>query len=249
MVTPGFESIDTLFFDLGFTLINFEGDFHLVMAESYRVLADSLVQRGCRVDPAAFAARFQEVISHYYISRETDLVERPVDGYLSNVLSEFGLTGIRKEVLQASLADMYGVTQAYWQLETDAIPTLEKLGVMGFQLGLITNAANPEDANHLIDKNGLRGYFKTILISSCEGIRKPDARIFHRALKRMNRSAEHTAMVGDTFTADIVGAQRVGIKGIWLPRRARERGALSIVDGIKPDLVIQSLAELPGHIR
>jgi putative hydrolase of the HAD superfamily len=249
MVTPGFDTIDTLFFDLGFTLINFEGDFYLAMAESYRVLANSLVRQGCKLDPAAFTTRFQEVISQYYISRESDLVERPVDGYLKNVLSEFGLRGIRHEILQTSLADMYAVTQAYWQLESDTLPTLDKLSSMGFKLGLITNAANPEDANHLIDKHGLRVYFKTILISACERIRKPDARIFHRALERIDSTAAQSAMVGDTLTADIAGAQRVGMKGIWLPRRAGGRGAPAMVDMVTPDLVIETLSELPGHLQ
>lgn len=249
MATSGFDSIDTIFFDLGFTLINFTGDFHLAMAESYRVLADSLVRHGCKLDPAAFASRFQEVISQYYISRETDLVERPVEGYLKTVLSEFGLRGISSEVLQASLAAMYGVTQAYWQLEPDTIPTLDRLRSMNIRLGLITNAANPDDANHLIDQHGLRGYFETILISACERIRKPDARIFHRALERIGSTAAQSGMVGDTLTADIAGAQRVGMKGIWLPRRARGRGISPAIELVNPDLVIETLSELPSHLR
>lgn len=249
MATPGFQSIDTIFFDLGFTLINFEGDFFGVMGESYQELASALIRNGCRLDPVVFTKRFQEVISQYYVTREIDLVERPVEGYLKHVLSEFGITEISGEIIRSSLSEMYRVTQAYWHLEADTISTLENLQKMGVKLGLITNAANPEDANHLIDRNGLRTYFKTILISACEGIRKPDPRIFNRGLENMGALPENSAMVGDTLRADIKGAQKVGMKGIWINRRARERAGDVTADHIKPDLVIGTLAELPHHLH
>jgi putative hydrolase of the HAD superfamily len=248
MIKSGFESINTLFFDLGFTLINFEGDFFSATEESYRVLADSLIGQGCQFDPAAFTRRFQEVISRYYIHRDIDLIERPIDGYLKQVLVEFGHRGMSKQVLQSSLAAMYGHTQSYWKLETDSIPTLEALLSRGYNLGLITNAANAEDANTLIDGNGLRKYFKTIVISAREGIRKPNPRIFKRALKNLHCSPQHAVMVGDTLGADIGGAQSVGMKGVWIARRAKNRDSSAVEKAILPDLVIETLSELTQHL-
>ena len=55
------------------------------------------------------------------------------------------------------------------------------------------------------------------LVSSEEaGVDKPQAPIFELALKKAGCRAEEALMVGDNFRHDIVGAHRVGIRGLWL---------------------------------
>lgn len=238
-VTP---IVDTVFFDLGFTLINFEGDFHRALKKSYFSLSDSLMHSGCQFDTGKFASRFSEVIAEYYRTRELDLTEQPVEGYLKQVLQEFNCSDLPDQVIADSLTAMYEETEAYWQVEEDAHSTLEFLQQQGYQLGLITNAANAADSNRLIDKCGLRRYFKVVLISAEEKIRKPDTRIYSRALTRMGTSPERAVMVGDTLTADILGAQNSGMKGVWITRRAKRPE--NDLDHIKPDQVISTLSQL-----
>jgi len=240
--------IRAVLFDLGYTLINFEGDFSRVMRESYLVLAASLQEAGYSFDAGEFADRFNDIITEYYRSREEDLTERPIEQYLSRVLASYEVYDPLRNVIQGSLERMYRFTEEYWQLEEDAISTLDQLKADGYRLGMITNAANADNANRLIDNCGLRPYFEVILISAVEKIRKPDTRIYSRAISRFELPPSSFVMVGDTLTADILGAQNAGMRAIWINRRADREENHNVADRIVPDAVIETLALLPSTL-
>lgn len=77
----------------------------------------------------------------------------------------------------------------------------------GYMLGLLTNGYK-ELQDGKIDLLGLRGYFKTIVISEEAGIRKPDPAIYKLALERLGASAEQTLFIGDHPVNDIWGPAR-----------------------------------------
>lgn len=242
MVLPASRQTNTVFFDLGLTLINFEGDFSHALLDSYRAMADSLHASGCGFDPARFAARFTEVISEYYRTREIDLIEKPVEKYLRKVLDEFGCPDLPAEVIAGAIEAMYRQTEVSWQVEADALSTLTALQQRGYRMGLITNASNAGNSNRLIDKSGLREFFKVIVISAEEKIRKPDRRIFNLALSRMGSLPEECVMVGDTLTADIHGAQNACLRAAWLTRRVKHPHIAA--EHKQPDWTIKTLTEL-----
>ena len=239
--------VQAVLFDLGYTLINFEGDYKRVMAEAYLVLAQSLRTAGYQVDANDFAMRFDRIINDYYRSRDEDMTERPIEQYLAQVLTTYEIYDPLNSLVQNALENMYRATENHWQLESDALPTLQVLKDAGFRLGIITNAANADNANRLIDMFELRPYFDVILISAVEKIRKPDTRIYSRALTRLEVPSANAVMVGDTLTADILGAQNAGLRAVWIKRRA-ERSENQLSSDITPDAVIESLAELPDTL-
>ncbi len=57
-------------------------------------------------------------------------------------------------------------------------------------------------------------YFHTILVSEEEGIKKPDPRLFQKALKKMNVNAGESFFIGDHEEKDVGGAQVSGLKTI-----------------------------------
>jgi FMN phosphatase YigB (HAD superfamily) len=67
---------------------------------------------------------------------------------------------------------------------------------------------------------GLLEYFdpRYIAISGDLGIRKPNADIFLYALNGLGYTPEEAAMVGDSLSADVVGAKRVNSTAIWKPK-------------------------------
>lgn len=243
------NSIQAVLFDLGYTLINFEGDFGRVMRESYLVLSASLQEAGYSFDTEGFVDRFNIIINEYYRSREEDLTERPIEQYLSRVLASYEIYDPLRNVIQNSLERMYRFSEQYWQLEEDALSTLEQLKADGYRLGMITNAANADNANRLIDRFELRPYFEVILISALEKIRKPDTRIYSRAITRFDLPPASFVMIGDTLTADILGAQNAGLHAIWIKRRADRAENQNVADRIVPDAVIETLAQLPAKIH
>ncbi|MHC1740270.1 MAG: HAD family hydrolase [Anaerolineaceae bacterium] len=238
--------IKAVFFDLGYTLIYFSGDFHKSTFESYFVLADNLVASGCQFDRLSFAREFDKKMQDYYHQRQIDYFERPVQDILLNTLAEFGQNDLPEEVTLNAMQAMYLTTESCWLIEEDTHETLQWLLDHNYSLGLISNAANAWDVNNLIDNHHLRKYFSSILISASEGIRKPNPLIFQRAAKQVNVELCEAVMVGDTLDADILGAHRVGMPGIWISRRKEKpQGNGQISTELQPDVEIHTLRELP----
>lgn len=75
-------------------------------------------------------------------------------------------------------------------------------------------------------------------------IGKPSVDFFHVALADMQLDAAAVMMVGDDIDSDIGGAQSSGLVGV-LVRTGKFRQAYCAASAIKPDLVIDSIADLP----
>jgi putative hydrolase of the HAD superfamily len=141
---------------------------------------------------------------------------------------------------------MYAVTQSNWYPEEDAIPTLETLKRRGFHLGLISNAADDENTQTLIDKGGFRPYLEFILSSAAFGKRKPHPAIFKAALEHFGVKANQAVMVGDLKETDILGAHQTGMRSIWITRRVKNKDTAIKVE---PDAVVSTLSEIPGLLE
>ena len=245
----GKVQINTVFFDLGYTLVYFDGDFLQKTSESYTVLAHALNREGCSLDVVKFAERFQDLVTQYYHDRERDLRERPMDQFVRQALREANQDHLSNGKVRSALNEMYSITEDRWRLEEDTHPTLKELTRRGFHLGIITNAADARDVARIIDSHELRGYFETIVISADLGVRKPDPRIFEVAMQRTGSKPETAVMVGDTLGADILGAHHAGLRGIWITRRSENPNNALLRNSITPDAEISSLAEIPALLE
>jgi HAD superfamily hydrolase (TIGR01458 family) len=74
---------------------------------------------------------------------------------------------------------------------------------------------------------------------------KPSATMFRAAVDDMDLIADDVVMIGDDVHHDVAGAQKAGIRGV-LVKTGKYREALVASTGIKPDLVIDSIAVLAG---
>lgn len=63
---------------------------------------------------------------------------------------------------------------------------------------------------------GLEHYFSHVVLSEDAKALKPDKRIFEYAMRLNNAKASEVLMIGDSYEADIVGAQNAGIDQVWL---------------------------------
>jgi putative hydrolase of the HAD superfamily len=113
-----------------------------------------------------------------------------------------------------------------------------------FRLLLLTNGSPSLQNEKLRITPELVPYFEHILVSGAFGRGKPDQAIFEHALFLLSLSKEDVVMVGDNLHTDIIGANRTGIRSVWINRTGMKR-----VQGIEPDLEIGSLSELPDAIR
>ena len=246
MGLPATRRFEVILFDLGNTLMYFDGQWNQVIREGYAALLQSLLRAGLRLEAETFMALFDQRLEQYYQERDTEFIEYTTAYILKSLLAELGRGSVSAEVIRQALAAMYAVSQAYWKPEEDAFPTLRLLGQAGYRMGLISNAADDADVQALVDKAGIRSFFDVILTSAALGIRKPNPRIFHQALEHWGIAPSRAAMVGDTLGADILGAVNAGVFSIWITRRADTPGNLAHLDTIQPQATVATLSDLPG---
>jgi putative hydrolase of the HAD superfamily len=96
----------------------------------------------------------------------------------------------------------------------DSASTLRGLRSRELKLGVITNGKGPIQRRKLAAL-ALDRSFDTILVSGEEGVRKPDAEIFRRALARLDVAAHEAVFVGDHPVADVEGAHGAGLLAVW----------------------------------
>jgi HAD superfamily hydrolase (TIGR01662 family) len=235
----------TVLFDLGSTLIYFEGDWNEVLHQAAHNLHRKLLAMGFNLDES-FPLKYRTIARDYYRWRDEELVETPAPLVFRKVMSDYGYPDLSDEQVREALAALYAVSQAHWQAEEDAAATLIALRHAGLRIGLVSNAGYDEDIQILIDKAGLRSYLDFIISSAACGLRKPHPRIFELALEALDARPEETVMVGDFLEADILGANRLGMGSVWITRRVDTAAAQGAREQIQPARTISTLSELPG---
>ena len=95
-----------------------------------------------------------------------------------------------------------------------AVAALESLRAQGVRLGLVTNGSGHFQRRKL-ERYDLVRLFEAILVEGEWGRGKPHPSIFREALRRMGVEPSQAWMVGDNLSADIAGAQALGILGVW----------------------------------
>lgn len=126
-------------------------------------------------------------------------------------------------------------------LYSDTVPTLQRLHQEGYKLAIVSNWDTPLDP--LTERLGIAKYFDVITASHDTRVRsaKPDPHIFNYTLNAVGVTPEETVHVGDTYEADIIGAQRVGIRPILIDREGSQQGRWKET--------IRSLNELPNLLH
>ncbi len=105
------------------------------------------------------------------------------------------------------------------------------------QVGLISNADN-RFLSRSIDQNSFQ--FDFIVSSETTGANKPNSAIFRVALDLVPYLPSEILMVGDSITEDILPAQALGMRALWLNRHRQDC----------PDSIqcIHALVEIKEHL-
>ena len=236
---------EVVLFDLGSTLIYFDGPWSELVVEAHQQLYLSLKGAGLDLPQKAFTDDFHRQMEVYHARRETDYREYTTRAILRKVLEGWGYSAVEEDEIDRAIAAMYAVSQEYWHIEEDTIQTLDILRDRGYRLGMISNAADDQDVQTLVDNAGIRAYFDLILTSAGEGVRKPDPYIFRTALEYWPVNRSQVVMVGDTLNADILGAENAGLFSIWINRRVDQVALSAHEMRIQPGATVSTLAEIP----
>lgn len=225
-------------FDLGGTLMHARQDWAPVFQQADEALTKKLAQYDIQLESRTFRHRIHE----YYAQRDKDFQETTYHFVLRELLTELGYAEVDESILRSALDALYAVTQNNWQLEIDTLDTIRELKSKKYHLGILSNAGDDKDVQELIEGFGIRPYFDFVLTSAACFYRKPHPRAFEIALAHWNIAAGEAIMVGDSLIADIQGARQLGMKTIWITRRAQFKN--DEMQRFKPDFSLRKLNEL-----
>lgn len=118
--------------------------------------------------------------------------------------------GVGNSVLAKQYSDdFFAVIPTKKRLMPHAIEVLEYLSGH-YNLYILSNGFRELQAKKM-HSGGIHHYFKKVILSDDLGVMKPWPDIFHFALSATQSELKESLMIGDSWDADMVGAQGVGM--------------------------------------
>jgi putative hydrolase of the HAD superfamily len=212
------QSIRTIFFDAGFTLLypypstpeicqkicqQLDLHIHLDQVQERMHVAEDYFFRQIRRNRHTWAS--EQAIAEFWV------------GYYMNLLRPF--VEEHDELRLRQLANRINEEfekHTSWQIYPDVLPTLDTLSAQGYTLGVISDwgiSLGPILRHHQLSR-----YFDSLLISAVVRYAKPSPTLYDMALQRSNAIADYTLHIGDSYVQDVLGARAVGITPILLDR-------------------------------
>lgn len=212
------QSIRTVFFDAGFTLLypypstseicqqvcqQLDLHIHLDQVKHQMQQAEDFFLHQVRHNRQTWASEqaIAEFWINYYMHLLRPFVEEHDEGRL-------------RQLAQAIQQEFEKHTR--WQIYADVLPTLEALRRRGYTLGVISDwgiALGP-----ILRHLHLTQYFDCLLVSAATRSAKPSPALYEQALQRANAIADYTVHIGDSYVLDVLGARAVGITPVLLDR-------------------------------
>lgn len=198
-----------VFFDLDHTLWDFESNSKNALQVLYE---DYLIKREFSFDD--FITYYKKVNDYCWkqyregqMNKEVLRVKRFADTFV-----KFGFSD---EKLANTFAEKYLEISPYQtQLMPGTISLLDYLVNKNYRLHMITNGFE-EVQTIKMRECGLNPFFDKVIISEQLDYKKPHPSVFLYALDQANAAAETSLMVGDNLEVDIMGAQNVGMGGVF----------------------------------
>ncbi|MBI2548888.1 HAD family hydrolase [Candidatus Woesearchaeota archaeon] len=162
---------------------------------------------GVRMSFVDFVIRFEKA---FMLDKFPNLREA-----FTKVCEEFGIEP--SEELLDDLVGMWNKNMLLAKPFSEVDDTLAELQKT-YTLAIISNA-DCFSVEQVLDKYGLRKYFKSMRFSYQEGMLKLNPELFKHVLNDTNMKPEDAIMVGDSIHSDMLSAKQVGIAGILVDRK------------------------------
>jgi phosphoglycolate phosphatase len=221
LMTPNWQGVRLLVFDLDGTLVDSKKDL---------ALSVNAMRAAMGLDPISL-----DLIASYIGHGVTELVRRSLGALATAENVEKGLVfflAYYREHMLDNTAPYPGVAEA-----------LEKL--RGHKMAVLTNKP-VKFSQEMLTRLGFAPYFAYIYGGNSFSQKKPDPIGLRKLMEDLQMSTSETLMVGDSDTDVLTGRNA----GVWTCGVSYGFGA-GTLDEVRPDLVIDDLRELPpmldGH--
>jgi putative hydrolase of the HAD superfamily len=199
------SDIEAIFLDSGHTLRTVKED-PVFQKQAQEQLVKLI---GTRESPDAFYARLQERYTAYItLAKGTLLQASETELWTRWMLPDHPADKIAP--LAGQLTLLWRIRKGRQILQPDTKKTIIELYNRGYILGIIANAISTLEIPNWLEADGLKKYFKAVVLSSKFGRRKPDLHIFLEAAYMAHVKPANCAYVGDNPSHDIQGARQAG---------------------------------------
>jgi len=151
----------------------------------------------------------------------------------AGLVAAFAEVGEDESKIEQAMVEFFAARNSVVPYD-DVLPGLLRLKGR-VQLGSVSNG------NADLKTIGLSHHFKVSVAAHEVGCAKPDPTIFHAACARLGIAPAEAVYVGDDVLLDIQGAQRAGLRAVWL-NRTDSRAHLE--HGVQPDAVVPDIHAL-----
>lgn len=178
---------------------------------------------------------------------ELDSAEKwwaPLRARFASIFAEAGYENTATELAQAACA--FYADGSRWSLYDDALPALKLLRDAGVRQGILSN--NIPELERNCELLGLDEFMSVVLSSAVTGFEKPHPESYRRAVCAAPGRRD-VWMVGDSYEADVSGAEQAGLNAILI-RRADSRAQRSASDALEAAaLILHSIKAIDGLAR
>jgi putative hydrolase of the HAD superfamily len=238
--------LKAVLFDMDETLVDWsqrEGDRVVVRRQHLQKLYNYLAAAGHEMpDVDVFGQTYASILSQRW--RAVDPLAEKTPRYI-DILREI-MNHIEVPVdtldfihLQSLIV---GMLQTGVRAFADARAVLETIRAAGVKTGLLTNAPYPMFIREAeLEALNLSGLIDVRLTAEDVGYQKPNPAAFTPLLDKLGAAPEEAVFVGDDLKDDISGAQRAGMRAVWV-KRMNDSNPNAII----PNATIDQLGELPA---
>ena len=231
--------IEAIFLDLGNTLRR------LVKDEQYMALARRRIAEmvGTDEDPEAFCARLNARYRSYRNWAFDELKEAPEAELWTRWLAP-DFPAERIAPLAVELTYQFRQSMGRRVVVDHAREVIEELQQRGYILGIISNVITSREIPDWLEADGFAPYFKSVVLSSVFGKRKPDPSIYLEAARRAGVAPRNCVYVGDNLKRDVTGTRQAGFGMVIIMISPEELVEATITDDNRPDKLIHRFTEL-----
>lgn len=126
----------------------------------------------------------------------------------------------------------------------DVKETVIELNRRGYLLGIIANTITETEIPDYLEAYGLTECFKTVVLSSKVGIRKPNPEIYWEAARRIEVEPAKCVYVGDNPVRDVEGTRAAGYGMMILLLEPETLKKEPPTGDVKPDHTISEIKDL-----
>jgi putative hydrolase of the HAD superfamily len=212
------QSIRTIFFDAGFTLLR-------PYPSTPEICLQVCQQLDLHIHLEQVTRQMEETESYFLqqtqLNRRIWAEEQAINdfwiGYYMHLLRPFVEEHDEARLYQLAehINKEFG-RHTSWEVYPDVIPTLETLKTHGYSLGVISDWGR--GLGPILQKLHLTPYFDCLLISAVTRHAKPAPQLYELALQRANAISDYSLHIGDMYVNDVLGARAVGITPVLLDR-------------------------------